>query len=172
MSRPPRDIIDAQGYRLNVGIILTNQDHRVFWARRVGMDAWQFPQGGLRADETPERAMFRELEEEVGLRPEHVEVMGVTRDWLSYRIPRRLIRYHKRPLCIGQRQRWFVLRLTSADSAVRLDACDRPEFDSWRWVDYWQPVEHVVPFKRDVYRQALTELAPLVLPPEAEQPEG
>lgn len=165
MPRPTPDVIDPEGFRLNVGIILTNSAGRVFWARRVGMEAWQFPQGGLRRHETPERAMFRELEEEVGLRPEHVEVIGATRHWLAYRIPKRFIRYDKRPLCIGQKQRWFVLRLTGDESAVRLDACRKPEFDRWEWVDYWKPIDQVVQFKRDVYRQALTEFAPLVLEP-------
>lgn len=162
MSRASHDIIDAQGYRLNVGIILTNAQGRVFWGRRVGADAWQFPQGGLVGNESPRAAMYRELEEEVGLRQQDVALIGMTRGWLRYRLPRRFIRYHKRPLCIGQRQRWFVLRLLSADSAVRLDAGEPPEFDRWRWVEYWHPLQRVVHFKRDVYRRALTELAPLV----------
>ena len=157
------DIIDAEGFRLNVGIILTNQRDRVLWARRSGMNAWQFPQGGIRPDETPEAAMYRELQEEVGLRPEDVDIIGCTRDWLSYRLPKRLIRRGRLPLCIGQKQVWYVLRLTSNESRVRLDYADPPEFDAWRWVYYWRPLREVVAFKRGVYRRALRELAPLVL---------
>ena len=157
------DVIDNEGYRLNVGIILTNPRGRVLWARRSGMNAWQFPQGGIRPDETPEAAMYRELREEVGLEPEDVDVIGCTREWLSYRLPKRFIRHGRLPLCIGQKQVWYVLRLTSDESRVRLDRANPPEFDAWRWVYYWRPLREVVAFKRGVYRRALRELAPLVL---------
>jgi putative (di)nucleoside polyphosphate hydrolase len=152
-------MIDADGYRLNVGIILSNQDGEVFWARRIGMDAWQFPQGGIRRNETPQRAMFRELYEEIGLLPKHVEIIGSTRHWLRYRLPKRYIRYDKKPVCIGQKQIWYILRMVGSDEDVRLDLNNRPEFDSWQWVNYWRPLEEVVSFKRSVYKQALTELA-------------
>jgi putative (di)nucleoside polyphosphate hydrolase len=157
------DLIDAEGFRHNVGIILVNGQGRVFWARRSGQSAWQFPQGGIRRDETPEDAMFRELFEEVGLEAEDVQVMGCTRGWLSYRLPAHLVRRHSLPLCIGQKQRWFVMRLVGDESRVRLDAGDKPEFDAWRWVYYWRPVREVVAFKRSVYRRALKELAPHAL---------
>jgi putative (di)nucleoside polyphosphate hydrolase len=157
------DVIDADGYRHNVGIILMNARSRVFWARRAGMDAWQFPQGGIRQDETPEVALYRELHEEVGLSDEDVQIIGCTRDWLSYRLPRHLVRRNSHPLCIGQKQRWYVLRLTGDETRVRLDAGDKPEFDAWRWVYYWRPLREVVAFKRAVYRSALRELAPHAL---------
>ncbi len=157
-------VIDSDGYRSNVGIILTRADGRVLWARRIGQDAWQFPQGGMCVNESPEDAMYRELEEEVGLGPEHVEVMGATRDWLRYQLPKRYIRRHRRPVCIGQKQIWFLLRLTGRESDVCLDHSQKPEFDTWRWVDYWYPLRDVVSFKRDVYQQALHELAPLLFP--------
>ena len=158
-------MIDPDGYRPNVGIILSNDVGRVLWARRVGQEAWQFPQGGIRSDETPEEAMFRELNEEVGLSPEHVEVIGSTRGWLRYQLPKRFVRRNCRPICIGQKQVWFLLRVSDAgESHVRLDCGDKPEFDCWRWVDYWQPLREVVFFKRDVYRRALSELAPLLFP--------
>ncbi len=157
-------MIDSDGFRPNVGIILTNAAGRVFWARRVGQDAWQFPQGGIKPNETPEQALYRELAEEVGLSPEDVEVIGCTGDWLRYYLPRHLIRRRHKPLCIGQKQRWFVLRLVGSEARVRLDTCSKPEFDHWRWVDYWRPVREVVFFKRHVYRRALHELAPLVFP--------
>ncbi|MGB5438986.1 MAG: RNA pyrophosphohydrolase [Gammaproteobacteria bacterium] len=157
-------MIDPDGFRPNVGIILSNPQGRLLWARRIGQDAWQFPQGGMRSNETPSEAMYRELAEEVGLLPEHVRLIGATRGWLRYHLPKQYLRHSSRPLCIGQKQVWFLLRLLCDDQAVTLDRSDKPEFDHWRWVDYWHPLEEVVSFKRNVYRQALNELAPLLFP--------
>ena len=145
-----------------MGIILTNAAGKLLWARRIRQASWQFPQGGICAQETPEQAMYRELEEEVGLCVHHVEVLGATRDWLRYRLPDRFIRRHQKPLCIGQKQIWYMLRFTGEERHVRLDLSDKPEFDNWRWVDYWYPLKQVVPFKRSVYKKALNELAPLI----------
>ena len=155
-------VVDAEGFRPNVGIVLANASGQVLWAKRIGMDDWQFPQGGINAGETPEQAMQRELREELGLEPDQVEPLGVTRDWLRYTLPVRFQRKGRVPLCIGQKQKWFALRLKDPDSAVRFDRGDPPEFDGWRWVDYWQPVQQVVAFKRDVYQAALHELEPLL----------
>lgn len=141
---------------------MCNREGKLFWARRIGQNAWQFPQGGIRTDEEPAEAMYRELSEEVGLRPEQVEVLGHTRGWLRYRLPRRLVRYGSKPLCIGQKQVWFMLRFLADDNEVRFDLSERPEFDSWRWVDYWSPVHQVVHFKRAVYSRVLQEFAPLL----------
>ncbi len=154
-------MIDPDGYRPNVGIILLRDDGRVFWARRAFRDGWQFPQGGMRSDETPLEAMYRELREETGLEPNHVEVIGATPGWLRYRLPARMVRRNQRPMCIGQKQVWFLLKFVGEESAVRLDVTDKPEFDLWRWVDFWYPAAHVVSFKRDVYQRALRHLAPL-----------
>jgi putative (di)nucleoside polyphosphate hydrolase len=68
------------------------------------------------------------------------------------------------PLCVGQKQRWFLLNLMSAPDKLRFDATSQPEFDRCRWVDYWKPVEEVIFFKRQVYIQALSELASLAFP--------
>ena len=153
-------MIDSEGFRSNVGIVLANDRGQVLWARRVGgRDAWQFPQGGINRGESPEDALYRELHEEVGLEPEAVEVLGSTRGWLRYRLPRRFIRKGQKPLCIGQKQKWFLLRMLAEDDAVQLDLNDKPEFDHWQWVSYWYPLNQVISFKREVYRRAMTELA-------------
>lgn len=161
------DWIDAEGFRANVGIVLMRDDGRLFLGGRAGGRGWQFPQGGVRVGEHPEAAVLRELTEETGLSPGDVEVMGVTRGWLRYRLPRQYVRRHSTPLCIGQKQRWFLLRLKSAEASIRFDSSEEPpEFDRARWVDWWEPVRKVVYFKRDVYRRALHELAPLAHGPE------
>ena len=156
-------MIDEDGFRPNVGIIICNGDGKVFWARRVGgKDAWQFPQGGIDAGESPEQALFRELYEEVGLRAHQVEVLGQTDRWLRYHLPRQYWRKGPGPRCVGQKQKWFLLRLRVPDSAIQLDAHGSPEFDHWEWVDYWHPVDRVIHFKREVYRLAMQELEPVV----------
>ena len=150
-------MIDSDGYRPNVGIIISNQAGQVLWARRIGQHSWQFPQGGINSGETAEQAMYRELYEEVGLLPEQVVIVAASRSWLRYRLPKRLIREGSHPVCIGQKQRWFLLRLNCADELVNLSASGHPEFDEWRWVNYWYPVRQVVSFKREVYRKAMKE---------------
>ncbi|MBS3896511.1 MAG: RNA pyrophosphohydrolase [Silanimonas sp.] len=153
-------MIDPDSYRPNVGIILMRDDGRLFWGRRVHRDGWQFPQGGMNSDETPREAMYRELREETGLLPAHVELLHATPGWLRYRLPARCVRHGEKPRCIGQKQVWFLLRLLACESNLRLDANEKPEFDRFRWVDYWYPVEHVVAFKREVYARALRHVAP------------
>jgi putative (di)nucleoside polyphosphate hydrolase len=153
-------MIDERGYRLNVGIVLANQRGQLLWARRVGQNAWQFPQGGIQQDESPKHAMYRELREEVGLLAHQVEIVACTKGWLHYRLPDALVRRNRLPVCIGQKQKWFLLRLVASDSDVRVDHDEQPEFDCWRWVSYWYPLGQVVFFKREVYRRALLELAP------------
>jgi putative (di)nucleoside polyphosphate hydrolase len=161
-------MIDEYGYRPNVGIVLCNALGQVLWAKRSHGNGWQFPQGGVHADETPEQAMFRELREEIGLFPEHVEVIGRTREWLRYDIPEEFRRRGSagghRAEFRGQKQLWFLLRLTGREQDVRLDVSHKPEFGDWRWIDYWSVLDEIVPFKRDVYRLALTELEPLLKP--------
>ena len=155
-------MIDRDGYRPNVGIIICNRKNEVFWGKRVREHSWQFPQGGIKPGETPEAAMYRELHEEVGLEPEHVRILGRTRDWLRYDVPARWLKRDWRGHYRGQKQIWFLLRMTAPDSAVRLDAGPRPEFDAWRWVDFWTPADEVIFFKRRVYRRALSELEGIV----------
>jgi len=131
---------------------------------RVGAKGWQFPQGGMLEGEAPEEAMFRELHEEVGLEASDVDLLASTEDWLRYRLPKKYLRRGSKPLCIGQKQRWFLLRLCSDEERLRFDRSETPEFDRWRWVDFWRPVNEVIYFKRRVYAQALHELGPHLFP--------
>lgn len=152
-------MIDRDGYRPNVGIILCNSKNEVFWGKRVREHSWQFPQGGIKAGETPEVAMYRELKEEVGLETSHVRILGRTREWLRYDVPDQWIRRDWRGNYRGQKQIWFLLRLVGRDCDVCLRSSEKPEFDAWRWHDYWVPMESVIDFKREVYQRALHELA-------------
>jgi len=156
---PTIDFVDRDGFRANVGIVLTKGE-AVFLGGRVGGRGWQFPQGGVGRGESIEAALFRELREEIGLEPGDVEVLGSTRSWLRYRLPRHYIRDR----CIGQKQRWFLLRLVAQESKLRFDLTSQPEFDRWQWTDFWTPVREVVYFKRRVYVRALHELGKLLFP--------
>ena len=102
--------------------------------------------------------MYRELFEETGLRTEHVKLLGRTRNWLRYDVPKHWIRREWRTTYRGQKQIWFLLRLAGRDTDVSLRASGHPEFDAWRWADYWVPLDGVIDFKREVYRSALNEL--------------
>lgn len=156
------DVIDAAGFRFNVGIIIANAQNKFLLAKRLGQNAWQFPQGGVLRGETPKEAMYRELEEELGLKPEHVDIVGSTRDWLRYRLPGKYIRRNSQPVCVGQKQKWFLLRLTGDESELRFDSSDTPEFEDYRWVEQDVPPREVIFFKRRVYKRAIRELSRLM----------
>jgi putative (di)nucleoside polyphosphate hydrolase len=112
--------------------------------------------------------MYRELHEEIGLEPQHVQIIGRTREWLRYDVPAEFLRRSNnaqsnrrstRQSYRGQKQIWFLLRMVGRDSDVCLRATDHPEFDAWRWSPYWIPLDVVIDFKREVYELALSELA-------------
>ncbi len=161
-------MIDSEGFRQNVGIIIYNQEGQLLWARRIGQNSWQFPQGGINKGETPEAAMYRELREELGLSREDVTFVLSSKIWLKYRLPGRMIHWDEKPVCVGQRQKWFLLRLNpGAETKITFHKSDAPaEFDSWRWVTIWYPIRQVVSFKRDVYRKILKEFSQAILFPE------
>ena len=152
-------MIDKDGYRSNVGIVICNARNEVFWGKRVRQNSWQFPQGGIHHGESPRDTLFRELHEEVGLEPGHVEILAETQGWLKYQLPARFIRRSEEKPCVGQKQKWFLLQLVGEEHHIRFDRGPKAEFDAWRWVSYWYPVGQVIEFKREVYRQALRELA-------------
>jgi putative (di)nucleoside polyphosphate hydrolase len=159
-------MLDREGFRPNVGIILLNSANQVWWGKRAREHSWQFPQGGIKYGETPEQAMYRELEEETGLLPHHVKVIGRTRDWLRYEVPDNFIKREIRGHYRGQKQIWFLLRMTGRDCDVNLRASTHPEFDAWRWHEYWVPLDMVIEFKREVYQLALQELSRFLTRPD------
>ena len=155
-------MLDRDGYRPNVGIMICNTSNQLFWAKRVKEQAWQFPQGGIKPGESPKEAMYRELLEEVGLSPEHVKILGRSEDWIHYNVPSNWIRRDLRDSYKGQKQIWFLIQLLVGDHHINIHKTESPEFDDWHWVDYWKPVDHVIPFKREAYFTALNELLTLL----------
>jgi len=156
-NEPTESQIDLAGFRHNVAIVIINEIGDVFFAKRRKMDAWQFPQGGINAGESAEEAMYRELDEEVGLQKNDVELLGRSRGWLRYRLPHRMRRGGS-PQCIGQKQIWFLLKLKSKNAQFDLNKSIPPEFDGWEWVSYWHPLVKIVDFKKEVYAKGLKEL--------------
>lgn len=155
-------MIDPAGYRAGVAIVIFNQKKKLFWAKRVRQNAWQFPQGGVSVGETLTETMFRELKEETGLDPEDVKIVTVSRQWFYYRLPKHLIRHRSEPLCIGQKQRWFLLKFVGDEAKFNFNLSEKPEFDAWQWVSYWHPMQEIIPFKKQVYQRALKMFAPYV----------
>ncbi len=158
-------MLDSDGYRPNVGIILVNRDNKVFWAKRIHKPAWQFPQGGVDEGEDLETALMRELYEEIGLTRDDVQIIAHTNEWLYYDVPEPF-RRTSRSMYRGQKQIWFLLRMNAPDEKINLYASGTPEFDAWRWNDYWVPLRDVIDFKHDVYRKALADLAPHLFSPD------
>ena len=152
-------------YRPNVGAVLFNPAGLVLVARRANFPnaegpagGWQLPQGGIDADEDPRSAVLRELAEEIGT--DRAEIIGEHPDWLFYDLPEHLIGVALHGRWRGQRQRWFALRFTGADSDIRLDADPHPEFDAWRWAPLADLPELAVDFKRPIYEILARSFAP------------
>ncbi len=154
-------MIDEEGYRSGVGIVINNND-KVFLAKRFGEDSWQFPQGGIKYGENDLDALFRELYEEVGLSNKDVKLIAKTPKWLRYDLPNKYIRKNKYRVCIGQKQVWYLLSLIVADSNINLSLHTNIEFDNWQWVDYWSPIDRIIYFKKNIYEDVLKVLAPVV----------
>ena len=152
----PRARQKLRPYRRGVGAVLFNARGQVLVARRLDTpgEAWQLPQGGLDAGESPRRAVLRELAEEIGTA--RARIIGEAPGWLAYDLPASLAARAWGGRYRGQKQKWFALRFQGRNSDIRLDAGDHPEFDAWRWIKLEDLPARVVAFKRPLYR-ALVE---------------
>lgn len=152
--------VEQLPYRSGVGIVLFNRDGRVFTAQRSDMvsDAWQMPQGGIDPDEDPRTAMYRELEEETGVR--NAEMLAESRGWLSYDLPYDLVPKLWRGRYRGQRQKWYALRFLGQDREVDIGG-PHAEFSNWCWRPLPEVPQLIVPFKRKIYEQVLDEFGHL-----------
>ena len=144
------------GYRLNVAMIVLNKHNKVLFCKRRNTQNWQFPQGGVDENENIESAMFRELNEEVGLEKDNVEIKAVSQNFIYYDIPKNIRSRVLGGKFKGQAQKYFLLKLISGD--VDLNIENTPEFDKYNWVPFWYPLNQVVDFKKEAYRSALIEL--------------
>lgn len=147
-----------QTLRKAVCMVLVNSKRHVFLGRRLGTCHWQFPQGGIDEGEKEIEAMYRESFEEIGLDESDIEVLGVSEELMIYHLPRHFVRNDERAVCTGQAQRWFLIALKRHESCIRLNRTFTPEFDSWRWVPYHYPIQHVIHFKKQMYQQGLCAL--------------
>ena len=143
------------GYRLNVAMIVVNKDNKVLFCKRRNTENWQFPQGGVDENENIESAMFRELNEEVGLEKDNVEIKAVSQNFIYYDIPKNIRSRVLGGKFKGQAQKYFLLKLISGE--VDLNIENTPEFDKYNWVPFWYPLNQVVDFKKEAYRSALIE---------------
>lgn len=147
---------DPKQYRPNVGLALFHRQGLVFLGKRAGADGpyqWQMPQGGVDRGETPVDAAYRELEEEIGVRPEHAELLEETGDWLYYDFPIDVrTKMKPRGRYRGQRQKWYAFRFRGRDADIRLDT-HTPEFSDWRWAPLESAPGLVIPFKRATYEE-------------------
>lgn len=151
-----------EGYRPNVAMVVLNSKNKVLICRRTNTKTWQFPQGGVDDNENLEKAMYRELLEEVGLRKDDVQYIGESEDTIIYDIPKTIRSKVLGGKFKGQEQKWFLLRIKNDDHEIRLDYEAFPEFDTFEWVSFWQPIDRIVDFKREAYRKALSELRFLI----------
>ncbi|SPJ23092.1 RNA pyrophosphohydrolase [Palleronia abyssalis] len=155
MSRPTREDLP---YRPCAGVVLVNADGHIFAGRRIDHDqgAWQMPQGGIDAGESPRDAALRELEEETGVSRDKVEVEAEVSDWVYYDLPDELLGRIWKGKYRGQKQKWLLCRFRGRDADIDIHT-DHAEFSAWTWMQPSELVEQIVPFKRDVYDRIFSE---------------
>lgn len=151
-----------EGYRPNVAMVVINSMNKVLICRRKNTRTWQFPQGGIDNGEDIKKAMYRELSEEIGLSKDDVILVGESEGTITYDIPKTIRSKVLGGKFKGQEQKWFLLKLKKDNSEIKLDNEAFPEFDKYEWVSFWQPLNRIVDFKREAYREALSELRFLI----------
>ena len=148
-------------YRLGVGMMILNEKNQIFVGKRVDakMEAWQMPQGGIDIGETPSKAALREMEEEIG--SGSGLIIAESKNWYSYDLPKFLIPKLWSGSYKGQKQKWFLIRFTGAESEINIQT-DHPEFEDWRWVDLAELLDIIIPFKKKLYEAVVMEFGPLI----------
>ena len=144
-----------EGYRKNVAVIVRDPSNgKLLFCRRCESDNWQFPQGGIDNGEDVMEAMYRELYEEVGLDKDDINIVAISKEWITYDIPTSIRIKFK-----GQIQKWYFVDLVSPKEKIDLNQDPKPEFDKYEWVTYWYPLGKIIDFKKEAYRKVLIEFA-------------
>ena len=141
-------------YRKGVGIFLLNKNKQVWVGKRLDVknDFWQMPQGGIDSGESEKEAMMRELLEEIGTN--NIKIIGTSKEWLSYNIPKELVRKIWKGRYLGQSQKWFACRFVGKENEINLNTRN-PEFTDWKWIKPQLLMKSVIPFKRELYKKIL-----------------
>jgi putative (di)nucleoside polyphosphate hydrolase len=146
-------------YRKNVGAIILNKNKEIFVGKRFGTQvkvSWQMPQGGIGENETEEDALFREMEEEIGILQNNFSILGKTQDHHYYTIPKKMRKSAWNNIYVGQRQRWFLLEFKGKDEDFNINT-EFPEFAEWKWLSAEDVIENAISFKREIYLKVLIE---------------
>lgn len=159
LNTSPNDKPDHM-YRSGVGIMLINPKKEIFVGKRIDnhSDAWQMPQGGIDAGEEEDLAVFRELKEETGINQDNVNILGKSEGYFYYNLPYKLQKKFWGGKYLGQRQRWYIAEFIGDDSQINV-ATEDPEFSHWKWIDNQKIISAIVSFKRDLYKQVISEFS-------------
>ena len=143
-------------YRKNVGLMIINTHKKIFMGQRIKGEAWQMPQGGIDGKETPEKAAIRELYEETGITKEKINKISTSKVWKTYEFPKELIPKLWNGRYRGQIQKWFLFQYTGKDSDINISLAEQ-EFSNWRWTNENDLLKLIVPFKKAVYIDVISE---------------
>ena len=147
--------------RSGVGIVLLNEENKVFVAKRIDnpKNFWQMPQGGVDDGEDYLSAAFRELEEETSVK--NVKLIKEIEGTTSYELPDNLLGIIWKGKYKGQKQKWFLMRYIGKDEDININT-KKPEFMEWKWIDISRITEVVVDFKLEVYKELQEKIKKII----------
>ncbi len=146
-------------YRIGVGIVLINNKKKIFVGKRIDVknESWQMPQGGINKGESYEKAAFRELYEETGIKKAKIVIKS--KKWFKYSIPSSINKKLWGKKYTGQKQKWFVMKFQGNEKKdINLNV-HKAEFNQWKWVNIDNLEKLIIPFKKEMYKQLIKEFA-------------
>ena len=147
--------------RTGVGIIVLNNDNKVFVGKRRDnpTDCWQMPQGGVDEGESFTSAMRRELFEETNIK--NIEILREIDGFFEYELPDHLVGIIWKGKFRGQKQKWFIVRFVGKEKEIDLNN-ENQEFIDWKWILPDELPEVIVDFKKDMYLKLLKNIKLLI----------